>query len=314
MAGRVQLVKSVIQSMLLYSISIYCWPIFLIKEVEKNIRNFIWSGDVDKRRLVTTSWKKVCRPLVQGGLNLRAISNLNKSANLKMCWSLINSQSSWAKLLKDRVLRDNKPIRHHIYSSIWSSVKDEFTTLMDNSTWLLGTGEDINFWNDSWCGIPLSEHFNIPHHISSVLTSKVSDYIHNGQWNIPIQFTQAFNNINNIIQQVIIPVEPSHDKLLWNHSDSCDLQFKEAYNFKMQQFQELHWAKTIWSLDIQPSKSLLVWRLMHNKIPTDENLMLRGCAIPSICSLCSKKVESSFHLFFFSVILLSSFGLGLPIV
>jgi ribonuclease HI len=37
---------------------------------------------------------------------------------------------------------------------------------------------------------------------------------------------------------------------------------------------------------------------MHNKIPTDENLMLRGCAIPSICSLCSKKVESSFHLFF----------------
>jgi hypothetical protein len=46
-AGRVQLVKSVIQSMTIYSISLYSWPISLIKEVEKNIRNFIWSGDPD---------------------------------------------------------------------------------------------------------------------------------------------------------------------------------------------------------------------------------------------------------------------------
>jgi hypothetical protein len=76
------------------------------------------------------------------------------------------------------------------------------------------------------------------------------------------------------------------------------LKLKEAYIFKLQQFQELHWAKTIWSNDIQPSKSLFIWRLMHNKVPTDENLMVRGCALPSMCSLCSLNVESSFHLFF----------------
>jgi hypothetical protein len=101
MAGRVQLVQSVIQSMLIYSITIYSWPTGLLKQVEKNIRNFIWSGDVDKRKLVTTSWKKVCRPLAQGGLNLKSLSNLNKAANLKLCWSLVNSQAAWAKLLKD---------------------------------------------------------------------------------------------------------------------------------------------------------------------------------------------------------------------
>jgi hypothetical protein len=26
---------------------------------------------------------------------------------------------------------------------------------------------------------------------------------------------------------------------------------------------------------------LFVWRLMHGKVPTDENLMARGCYIPS---------------------------------
>jgi hypothetical protein len=55
MAGRVQLIKSVIQSMLIYSITLYSWPVSLIKEVEKHFRNFIWSGDIDKRKLVTVS-------------------------------------------------------------------------------------------------------------------------------------------------------------------------------------------------------------------------------------------------------------------
>ncbi|GAU12290.1 hypothetical protein TSUD_141980 [Trifolium subterraneum] len=187
-----------------------------------------------------------------------------------------------SSITQGRVLRENKSINHHIYSSLWSSCKDEFATLMENSTWLLGNGENINFWKDNWCGTPLAEHFNIPHHVSLALKSKVSDYIHNGQWNIPIQLTQAFNNISNLIHQVTIPVEPSYDKILWIHSDSGDLQLKEAYLFKQQQVQDLHWAKTIWSIDIQPSKSLFSWRLMHNKVPTDENLMLRGCAIPSM--------------------------------
>jgi hypothetical protein len=81
------------------------------------------------------------------------------------------------------------------------------------------------------------------------------------------------------------------------HIDDGDLQLKEAYVFKNQQFQELNWAKAIWSPDIPPSKSLLVWR-MHEKVPTDENLMSRGCYIPSMCNLCKAQVETSFHIFF----------------
>ncbi|CAJ2632471.1 unnamed protein product [Trifolium pratense] len=262
------------------------------------MRNFIWSGDIDKRKLVTTSWKKICRPFAQGGLNLRSLSKLNKVTNLTLCWSLMNSQSSWATLLKDRVFRKKRIIKHHIFSSLWSSIKDEFGVIMDNSTWILGNGEDINFWNDNWCGTSLSDLFRIPTHISQLLTSTVSDYLVNGHWVIPPQLTQAFNNLIAIVNQVIIPLEPCQDHLLWNHTDSGDLQLKAAYQFKMQNFQDLHWAKTIWNSDIPPSKSLLVWRLMLNKVPTDENLMIRGCYMPSMCSICKSQVESSFHIFF----------------
>jgi hypothetical protein len=106
-AGRVQLVRSVVQSMLIYSISIYSWPESLLKDIEKCMRNFIWNGDIEKRKLVTLSWKNLCKRFNKGGLSIRSLSKLNKAANLKLCWSLMNSQSSWARLLKDRVFRNN---------------------------------------------------------------------------------------------------------------------------------------------------------------------------------------------------------------
>jgi hypothetical protein len=37
MVGRVQLVRSVIQSMMIYSISLYSWPVSLLKQVERDI-------------------------------------------------------------------------------------------------------------------------------------------------------------------------------------------------------------------------------------------------------------------------------------
>jgi hypothetical protein len=170
--------------------------------------------------------------------------------------------------------------------------------MFQNSIWLLGNGEDINFWNDNWCGTPLSNTFNIPDQIKQSLSSKVSDYIFNGQWNLPCQLTHQFSNLSFLVQQITIPNEPSNDKLLWKHTDTCELKFSDACRFKLQQFQDLHWENLIWNPDIPPSKSCLAWRLMHNKVPTDENLMLRGCALPSMCSLCNKNVESSFHIFF----------------
>jgi len=51
--GRVQLVKSVVHSMLLHCLSIYSWPVKLLKDMKKWMRNFIWSGDVNQRKLVT---------------------------------------------------------------------------------------------------------------------------------------------------------------------------------------------------------------------------------------------------------------------
>jgi hypothetical protein len=41
----------------------------------------------------------------------------------------------------------------------------------------------------------------------------------------------------------------------------------------------------------------MVWRLFHNKIPTDDVLAARGFHFPSMCNLCNNNAEAALHLF-----------------
>lgn len=57
------------------------------------------------------------------------------------------------------------------------------------------------------------------------------------------------------------------------------------------------WSKIIWNSAIPPSKSFHVWRMIHNKMPTYDNLQRKGLSFPSMCSLCGMQSETSHHLF-----------------
>ena len=138
---------------------------------------------------------------------------------------------------------------------------------------------------------------NFPPYFQSQLTSKVSDFINGSQWHFPVSVLEVFPYLSQIAAQVTLPIEVRIDKLIWNQSSIGELSFKEAFLFKTGLGQNINWAKNIWCPDIPPSKSLLVWRLMFNKVPTDENLSLRGSFLPSMCSSCKSQSEDSHHLF-----------------
>jgi len=297
-AGRVQLVKSVIASMLTHTMSVYSWPISLLKSMEKCIKNFIWTGDTAKRKLVTVAWKKVCNSYEGGGLGIRSLVRLNEAFNLKLGWDMLHSNEEWANILRSRAIKRRKPINHHIFSSLWNGIKHELPVITENSTWLIGNGKNVNFWYDNWCGDSLQNTFNLSDTEANNYPQSVSNFITNSHWNIPHNITIRFPALNVHVRKITLPLEDKDDLLIWKHSTSGTLSLKEAYQFKKPQTATLNWASKIWCKDIPPLKSLLVWRLMHDKVPTDEKLMERGCSIPSMCSLCSIHTETTFHLFF----------------
>jgi hypothetical protein len=105
--GRCKVIKSVVQSMMIYSISIYSWHVSLIKELERYLRKFLWSGDLNVRKFVTVPWKIVYSPIDEGGLGIKSLSVINQATNLKLFSELMNSENHWASFLRSRVVRDS---------------------------------------------------------------------------------------------------------------------------------------------------------------------------------------------------------------
>lgn len=136
MAGRVCLVNSVITSSFIYTFMIYRWPISLIRYMEKRIRNFIWTGSIATKKLVSISWKKFCRPL-KGGLGIKSLRLLNEAMLAKLA-AIVYSAKEWViSFMKGHfMLGVNFP--RLVVSSIWSSIRSIYIPYCSFAFWLIG--------------------------------------------------------------------------------------------------------------------------------------------------------------------------------
>ncbi|XP_057770942.1 uncharacterized protein LOC130990730 [Salvia miltiorrhiza] len=134
MAGRLCLVKSVIQSSIVHSMMVYKWPKSLLHSLDRKCRNFVWSGNIDKRPSCAVSWGRVCSPLKEGGLGIRSFTLMNKSYLMKLAWKLIQG-TVWAhSILRSRYLNNFGVAKDSVSnSSVWIGMKEEVNQLVDDS-------------------------------------------------------------------------------------------------------------------------------------------------------------------------------------
>jgi hypothetical protein len=121
---------------------------------------------------------------------------------------------------------------------------------MNNSIWLIGNGEKINFWQDIWWDNPLILSLNVPSSFMEAFPSSLSSYISNHHWNIPTEITDMYPHIKRLAEQVTLSSQFKPDCLLWKHNSTGSLSLKEAYEFKRHHFPKIDWTKHIWSTDI----------------------------------------------------------------
>ena len=137
-------------------------------------------------------------------------------------------------------------------------------------------------------------------HISPTLHTKlrasVANVIMDGAYSLPAE-ALAVPEAASRVANMVLPTAPLPDALVWLHSSDGKLTSKLSFNFLKPAAISLPWAAAIWKSCIPPSHSFILWRIMHGKMPTDENLRRRGCIIVSICSFCLGTDETSAHLF-----------------
>ncbi|KAK2644797.1 hypothetical protein Ddye_019992 [Dipteronia dyeriana] len=266
LAGRATLIRSVINVSFFHSFMVYKWSVFLTKMVTKKIINFLWTGSYDECKLVRVAWNRCCRPYAHGGLGLKDLTLLNDSLLRKLTWKLI-TLNNFAFTFFTR----------------------------EDGIWLIGEDSKKDFWRDNWLGVPILDLLEIPDFLATHLQDRVSDFIRDGKWILDDHFRARFSDLYFWIDR--IGISSVTDYLVWSHARDGIVSCKAAYSRMFHDIPQVPWWRYVWSRYIPPSRSVLTWQFLLDRLPTDDRLYMSGFHLTSRCSVCRASSESMDHLF-----------------
>ncbi|XP_057432140.1 uncharacterized protein LOC130724887 [Lotus japonicus] len=99
--GRICLIQSVLSALALYYLSFFRMPPGVIKICNGIMRNFLWGGGGERRRIAWVSWSSICKPKDVGGLGLKDLTIFNKTLLGKWRWRFLTEpESLWCRVIK----------------------------------------------------------------------------------------------------------------------------------------------------------------------------------------------------------------------
>ncbi|GJX81113.1 reverse transcriptase domain, reverse transcriptase zinc-binding domain protein [Tanacetum coccineum] len=97
-AGRLQLIRSVISSMHVFWASVFVIPNRVLMDIEQSMRNFLWCPSSSSKGKAKVAWELVCLPKDEGGLGIRRLEHFNSALLVSHIWKLLSlKESLWVK-------------------------------------------------------------------------------------------------------------------------------------------------------------------------------------------------------------------------
>ncbi|KAJ9535832.1 hypothetical protein OSB04_un001013 [Centaurea solstitialis] len=303
-AGRLQLINSVLSSISVYWSSMFLLPVSVVKEVEKLLRNFLWSSGEAIRGKAKVAWKVVCLPRSKGGLGVRSLKLWNKILLSKQIWKILDcGDSLWVKWLhtyrlKGRCFWDVG----EVFDAPWFwrkiiRIRDDFRC---NLVSIIGDGRSTFLWFDNWHPLgPLCQFISKRdlYEAKVDVKMKVRDVICDGLWLWPVDLWNKFRDILQLYQPAL--KENVGDKVFWrSHSGSVDdFSVATVWEENFLNFEDKRWHKLIWFSQGVPRHAFILWLAINERLRTLDRLMNWKVKEEAVCVLCGIGVESHSHIF-----------------
>ena len=161
--------------------------------------------------------------------------------------------------------------------------------LQNGTTWRVGCGDKIRFWEDCWTGDEVSLMIKYPrlYQIScqqQKLIQQLGNYIETaGEWNLTWRRPLFDNEVDSAIgflgeiSQIAIQ-QHTADSWLWKPEPSGHYFTRSAYHLLQEETAEETLDEALvdlWKLKIPAKASIFAWRLIRDKLPTKANLRRR---------------------------------------
>ncbi|XP_058776177.1 uncharacterized protein LOC131650488 [Vicia villosa] len=105
-AGRVQLIKSVVFSVVNFWMQVLRLPKVVLHHIDSICRSFLSTGGKDVSSKSPIAWNFFCRPMAYGGMNIMDLECWNKVCMLKLVWNVHKKADSlWIKWIHEYYLK-----------------------------------------------------------------------------------------------------------------------------------------------------------------------------------------------------------------
>lgn len=181
-AGKEVLLKSVVQAIPSYSMSVFRMPVSLRHELSGLFARFWWGRLKGNKGIHWLKWSQLCRSKFKGGMGFRDFVDFNQAFLAKQCWRILSDPNSLvARVYKGRYFPHSSILNAPIGQSssfIWRSLLWGRELLSSGLRWRVGDGSSISLYTDAW--IPILHSFRIMSPPLLPLNCLVSELIADG--------------------------------------------------------------------------------------------------------------------------------------
>jgi hypothetical protein len=154
-AGKEVMIKSVLQAIPSYVMSIYIIPDAMVNDIEKMLNAFWWGGgNNNSKGIPWLAWERLACPKDKGGLGFRNFEAFNMAMVAKHTWHILqNPETLVAKLIKARYFPRSTLFETPLgYSPsfAWRSIWKARQVLLLGCRWRIGGGDKIRVMSDPW--------------------------------------------------------------------------------------------------------------------------------------------------------------------
>lgn len=285
--GKVTLIKSVLCSITVHSLTLLAPPKPFLRMLEKLLATFLWSRK-GIAKFPWIAWKKICRPIEHGGLGIRRLDHIAKSLHGKMAWKMILRDSLWADFMAAKYGNPLRPQLPHHSSRTWRIIVKHLKVIIPQTKLIIGSGSS-KFWFSPW-----TTHL-IPPPIpgtEAVSLRQVHDTPSLRRTILPLMPPRT----RNAFFQLRFSTAPDH--LVWTPSPTGDFSATSYGRHIRVEDPPFPWYNLFWNSHIPTNLAALAWRILHHGLPTDDRLQKVGIKLVSKCRCCAAHParESQDHL------------------
>ncbi|XP_026450762.1 uncharacterized protein LOC113350872 [Papaver somniferum] len=269
--ARLVLIKSVISSYLIHFMVVYKWPCMVIKQVERVIRNFLWSGDAEKRKYFTVLYDDLCLSKREGGLGIKKLNDVNRAMLMKLWISIRDSNKIWARFLRAKYFKINgNLINYKLSSSVFPGIRLVYNFVQKHTRSIIGPND---------------------------FKAEVSDIIFDGVWVIPDKTRDLMIRCNINVETLPV-IAGGEDYKIWDLDSKGVFSVKSAKAALKSPAEVVPCANLFTRQVVHPTLSVQYWKILAKQCCASEDNIIKktGKSMPTMCRLCRKSCETLSHI------------------